>query len=505
MTQLREVAYLELDTFSLAGTSNINASFTNWIFRNVDLRSVMGDMWNKYNKFVIKLQQLNTNGAVSLTSSNNSAIAFNMAGLDWINLYYEAGGSIQKWAPITQVITASSGSWNQEYLWPNNSVGINFRKGQPIVDLEFQIYAIANTNLNLVTTNTYTNNQMTFTIEPAEDNENEMGLMVLNTTPGISTTGKIALTGNNVFIYNNFNIKDVCREFWDKYDDFELIYANYTATNIGTAFTVPEGQQIVAFRGFDFNNNYVGTGSGNYQMDLGVLACSRFGVTTATHLFDQMMPARVQFKKSNATMQLELQFRTYDNSAVTSLSIGNRRWQGMIYIKPIRKELGCCEKGTLVLSGAGMTTTPANFGVTNANVTNTTWSNINLRNVCRGFWDKYTKFNIFLNQSQNSITTTDPTEQALALYMTGLNFETPWNVNPNIGSQVWTIGGVMFGHTITTQSIFAVCNGNTKGIMFNKTTDVVDINMFVQTIDGSALAATGCLNGTFIFTIVGVE
>lgn len=502
MTQLREVAYLELDTFSLAGTSNINASFTNWIFRNVDLRSVMGDMWNKYDKFVIKLQQLNTNGAVSIVASSNSAIAINMAGLDWINLYYEAGGSIQKWAPITQVISAATGNWNQEYLWPNNSVGINFRKGQPIVDLEFQIYTIANNNLDLVTTFTYANNQMALTIEPAEDNENEMGLMVLNTNTGINTPGKVVT--NSVYTYNNFNIKDVCREFWDKYDDFELIYANYTSTSAGNV-SVVDAQQIVAMRGFDFINNYVGTGSGSYLMDLAVLACNRFGATGTTHIYDVMMPTRVQFKKSNATMQLELQFRTYDNSATSTLSIANRRWQGIFYIKPIRKELGCCEKGTLVLSGAGMTTTPENFGVTNASVTNTTWRNINLRNVCRGFWDKYTKFNIFLNQSQNSMTTADATEQALALYMSGLNFETPWNVNPNIGSQVWTIGGVMFGHTITTQSIFSVSNGNTKGIMFNKTSDVVDINMFVQTIDGSALAATGSLNGTFIFTIVGVE
>lgn len=504
MTQLREIAYLELDTYSLAGTSNINASFTNWIFRNIDLRKVMGDMWNKYDKFIIKLQQMNTNGAVSLTNSNNSAIAINMAGLDWINLYYEAGGSSQKWAPITQVITNSTGNWNQEYIWQNGSVGINFRKGQPIVDLEFQIYQIANTNLNLVTTSTYANNQMTLTIEPAEDNENEMGLMVLNTTPGIGTSGKIALTGNNVFIYNNFNIKDVCREFWDKYDDFELIYANYTSTGLGV-FTVPEAQQIVAMKGFDFINNYVGTGSGNYQTDIAVLAGNKFGNSATTHLFDQMMPNRVQFKKSNATMQLELQFRTYDNSSVSTITVATRRWQGLIYVKPIRKELGCCEKGTLVLSGAGMTTAQTNYGFTNAAVSNTTWTNINLRSVCRGFWDKYTKFNIFYSQSQNNVTTADATEQSLMLYMTGLNFETPWNVNPNVGSQVWTVGGMLNGHTITTQLIFAVTNGNTKGIMFHKTSDIVNINLYVQTIDNTALAATGCLNGTFIFTIVGVE
>jgi hypothetical protein len=354
----------------------------------------------------------------------------------------------------------------------------------------------------LVTTFTYANNQMALTIEPAEDNENEMGLMVLNTNTDITTSGKIIT--NSVYTYNNFNIKDVCREFWDKYEDFELIYTNYTSTSAGNV-SVVDAQQIVAMKGFNFLNNYCGTGSGNYQTDLAVLGCNRFGASGTTHIYDVMVPNRVQFKKSGETMQLELQFRTFNNNSISALTIANRRWQGMFYIKPIKKDLGCCEKGTLVLSGAGMTTTQTNYGVTNANVTNTTWRNINLRNACQGFWDKYTKFNIFLSQCQNSVTTADATEQVLALYMSGLNFETPWNVNPNIGSQTWTIGGIAFGQTVSTQVIFSPTLGNTKGIMFNKTSDIVDINMFVQTMDNSALVATGCLNGTFIFTIVPVE
>lgn len=504
MTQLREIAYLELDTFSLAGTGDINANFSNWKFRNIDLRSVMGDMWYRYDKFIIKLQQLNTNGTMTFPSgSQTGVIAYNMAGLDWINMYYETGGNIQKWAPLYQVYISSSSS-NQEFLNPNAGYGINFRKGQPIVNLEFQIYPISNGNLNVVTTDTFNNIQMTLTIEPAEDNENEMALMALNTSTSVVTPGKISSSGNNVFTYNNFNIKDVCREFWDKYDDFELIYANYVAVGLGT-FSVVDAQQIVAIRGFDFLNNYVGIGSGNYQTDTAVLACNRFGNSGSTHFFDYLMTTPVQFKKSNETIQLQLQFRTYDNTGIATTTLANRRWQGVFFIKPIRKELGCCEKGTLVLSGAGMTTTQTNYGVTNAAVSNTTWTNIDMRMVCRGFWDKYTKFNIFLNQSQNNVTTADATEQALMLYMTGLNFETPWNVNPNVGSNVWTVGGILDGHTITTQSIFAVSNGNTKGIMFHKTSDVVNINLYVQTINNTSLEATGCLNGTFIFTIVGVE
>jgi hypothetical protein len=39
-----DTAFLELDTYSLAGTSNINANKTNFVFRNVNLKSVMGEM-----------------------------------------------------------------------------------------------------------------------------------------------------------------------------------------------------------------------------------------------------------------------------------------------------------------------------------------------------------------------------------------------------------------------------------------------------------------------------
>jgi hypothetical protein len=128
-----------------------------------------------------------------------------------------------------------------------------------------------------------------------------------------------------------------------------------------------------------------------------------------------------------------------------------------------------------------------------------------LRNACRGFWDKYKKFTIFLNQSVNNPTNTNATQQTLMLYMKGLNFETPWTNDISIDSQTWTIGGVFFGNTVSSPVIREITNGNTRGIMFNKTSDIVDINMFVNTINGTALTATGALNGTYIFTIVPVE
>lgn len=500
MTQLREVAYLELDTFSLAGTADINANFSRWVFRNINMRNVMGDMWNKYDKFVIKLQQLNTNGTSVYGTTGDNTIAYNMAGLDWINLYYETARGSQKWAPVFQHYVTSTTA-NFQYIYPTVG-GVNFRKGQPIVDLEFQIYSLSQTNLNVNTTATYNNNQMTFTIEPAEDDENEMATMVLNTSNNVTVA--VPSSNNNVFTYNNFNIKDVCREFWDKYDDFEIIYASYIATRVG-ATTVPIATQNVAFRGLNFVNNNTGLGSGSFATDIAVMGGTKFSnVVSSVQTSDTMVAHRVQFKKSSDTTTLEVQFRTFDNSAISTFAVSNRQWQGLFYIKPIRKELGCCDKGTLVLSGAGMTTTPADFGFTNASVTNTTWRNINLRNVCRGFWDKYEKFHIFYSQSQNNVTTTDATEQCLIMYMKGLNFETPWNIDPNVDSQTWTIGGIMEGHTITTQAIFNTTYGNTRGIMFHKTADIVDINLYVTTVDGP-LAATGCLNGTFIFTIVGVE
>jgi hypothetical protein len=504
MTQLREIAYLELDTFSLAGTGNINANFSQWTYKNIDLKAVMGPMWDKYNKFIIKMQQISTNGTLTYGSGSSAgSFSYNLAGLDWINLYYEAGQSNQRFAPVAN-IQISTGAPNQTYILPNPSVGFNFRKGQQIVDLEFRIYPIGNTNFNVVTSDTYNNNQMTFTIEPAEDNENEMGAMILNTNNSITTSGKTSTSNNNIITYTNFNIKDVCREFWDKYEDFEIIYSSFTSIGLGAA-TTTQLQQPVAVKGFDYLNNYMGTGSGNFETDTTLLGINKYGAAS-THTFDYMMPSRAQFKKSGSTMVLQLQFKNFDNNGINSFtSISNRRIQMSFFIKPIRKDLGCCDKGTLILSGAGMTTTDAIFGVTNATQTNTTWRNISLRSACRGFWDKYKKFNIFLNQCVCNPTNTTASNQCLMLYMKGLNFETPWTNDTSIDSQTWTIGGVTFGHTITTPAIFEVSNGNTRGIMFNKSKDVVDINMFVKTIDGTALASTGALNGTYIFTIVPVE
>jgi hypothetical protein len=505
MTQLREIAYLELDTFSLAGTGNINANFSQWTYKNIDLKAVLGPMWDKYNKFIIKLQQINTNGTLTYTNSSSGSFSYNLAGLDWINLYYEAGQSSQRFAPVANIQIPSSTS-NNMFILPNPGVGFNFRKGAQIVDLEFRIYQVISNNFNVITTDTYNNNQMTFTIEPAEDNENEMGAMILNTLSTIPTPGRIITDNGNVYTYYNFNIKDVCREFWDKYEDFEIIYSSYTSTSIGAAPTAIQVEQPVAVKGFQYLNNYMGTGFGNYQTDTTVLAINKYA-GGSSHTFDYMMPARVQFKKSADTMVLELQWKNFNNNGINTFSTtGNRRIQSSFFIKPIRKDLGCCDKGTLILSGAGMTTTPANFGVTNAGNTNTTWTNINLRNACRGFWDKYNKFTIFLNQCVCNPTNTNATQQTLMLYMNGLDFETPWTNDISIGSQTWTIGGVLFGHTISAVPVIrGVTNGNTRGIMFNKTSDIVDINMFVNTINGTALTATGALNGTYIFTIVPVE
>lgn len=507
MTQLREVAYLELDTFSLAGTSDINTQKSNWTYRNIDLRKIMGDeMWNKYDKFTLRLQQLNINGTNTFSSTSKGVIAYNMAGLDWINIYYETGGYIKKWAPIFQVLLGN-GSQNQKYMYSNPSTGFNFRKGSPFVNLEFMIYPIENSNFNIVTGETYNNNQMAFTIEPAEDNENEMGVMILNTISSLTsiTPGKVMTNNNNVFTYNNFNIKDVCQEFWNKYDDFEIIYQSYTSTGLSSSLTYITGAQNVVIKGFDYINNFEGIGNGQYETDGAVLGCNKFGIGS-THIWDYSMPSRTQFKKSNETMTLQLQFRNYNNDGISShTGATNRRWQGIFFIKPIRKELGCCDKATLVLSGAGLTTTASSFGVTNSTETDTTWFNVDLRMACRGFWDKYKKFNIFFTQSQNNITNANATQQCLMLYMKGLNFETPYNNDTSISSDTWTVGGIMEGHTISTPNIFQASSGNTKGIMFNKSSDIVNINLFVKTINNIALTASGCLNGTFIFTIVGVE
>ena len=62
-----DTAFLSLDTYVLAGTSNINAAKTVFTFRNVNIKNIIGEMWNRYDKFSIRMVSTMYSAAVTNT------------------------------------------------------------------------------------------------------------------------------------------------------------------------------------------------------------------------------------------------------------------------------------------------------------------------------------------------------------------------------------------------------------------------------------------------------
>lgn len=489
---------MELDTYNLPA-SDINTDRSNYVFRNINLKNVMGAMWDKYDKFILKVVSRRMDSG-SVGGSGNNLININLKGLDWINCLNENTPNSQIWMPI---MTANYNPSATSSIAPtNNGYGFNFRKSSPIVNLEFFYTILGNNGMVLPTvTAPYGQTIFTFLIEPAENNQNEMGVMALYTN-STNTFYKVISDGDRVYTYYNFNMKNVCSEFWHKYDDFEIIMENTQALGIGTK-TDEQSLQVIQMSGFCWNNNLTKKASNNYSTADAVVGFIKVGVASSDHRFNAWNNCSpVQFKKSGDTVQMRIEVRNYDNSALNTSIIANRREVWTFYIRPIHKDFNP-EKATLTLNSNGLTTTMTDIGIRNANWTDITLKNVNLRQACQSMWDKYKKFNIFFTALNNVATGATRNDLCLNLNCQGLSLDTQYDGRTT--SQTWDIGLIVTYDNGGTPGARPTTYGATHSTTFYKNQDTVDLRLFATDINNNNLGTIQCLNGTFTFTIVGVE
>ena len=200
-----DTAFLSLDTFVLIGTSNINAAKTIFTFRNVNIRNIIGEMWNRYDKFSIRMISTLYNGVVANSGSQAYMIQNNMKGFDWINCYDEKYGTGQTYMPVGFV----KGSNTPVYNIPvNNQYCFNFRKGKEVIDIEMNITNLG-TNGGTGTPTAITSmpdQNYTFIIQPAENNQNEMGYLGLY-------TATVSQSGTNPIQWTSKTVTDNCRTY----------------------------------------------------------------------------------------------------------------------------------------------------------------------------------------------------------------------------------------------------------------------------------------------------
>jgi hypothetical protein len=160
------------------------------------------------------------------------------------------------------------------------------------------------------------------------------------------------------------------------------------------------------------------------------------------------------------------------------------------------------------LNTLGLTTTDTNLGVRNSTYTSVTLHNIDLRLVCKTFWEKYNKYNLFLTSYATAYGSgggaAAGAESGL-LKLSGLNMinQTTVQTTNDAQTQTATLGVINLSATATTVGFPNGCSNNMV-TSFYKTADLVDITLTLEQIGTTAFTGSPLL-GSFVFTIVPVK
>lgn len=489
-------------------------SFT---FNNIDLKNVMGEMWDKYDTFALKLVSCSTQGTTTTPSTTYSVVCWNVRGLEWVNLFNEYTGTHlnQQWAPIVFLSVQQSAPQTNPLI-TNTGQSFNFKKGMRNVNLEFAMSWIDTVSPNgygggpgqLGTTYLYNDVEFHFLFEPVIPGKmNECACFLFDTNPDPQIrVGRNVSADRKEYSYPAFNMRNLCSLFWDKHTDFEIQMAQSllrgTGTLTGNIRIVP-----IQLNGLNFVNNGTKQSNNTEQLNLstenailGTVIAPNSG--SAYPVNNSYPVAPVQFKKDQDRVPLTITFKNNENTGNSNISLTGVHplWQIAFFVKPIYE----VEKATLNINPFGLTTTETNLGVRDAGFTTFTLKGIDMRRVCASMWNKYDRFNIFLTQTSFNTTGTNFVG-AFMLQMEGFDFIPQLSLtNTQRQTQVATLGAV---------TTFSDANNNeTQGTFasvvttFYKTKDVVDLTLTARTMNDAAFSATfEPLAGLYTFTIVGVK
>lgn len=143
----------------VGGWNNARQTF----YFNIKMRQLLGDLWDKYDFYVLSLTALNSFPEASMT---NAIMAnFNVGGLNWRNSgYNQANRANGYYAPLTSMHLTPSAHAN--LIYSTNACSLTFAKGDPDVRLEFEVRNALTNALAVPTANYLPTFTFTFDITP---------------------------------------------------------------------------------------------------------------------------------------------------------------------------------------------------------------------------------------------------------------------------------------------------------------------------------------------------
>lgn len=505
---LSESGSLILSTSSTTSPCTINATKSDFTFSNINMRNVLGAAWDKYDVFTMKVASAASAGTITTSNSNNAILCYNMAGFTWENLHYDTAYMSQTYVPIAVFNEQTTASQNQYIV--NTGQSYNFRKSSDIVNLNFTITFPDDTSGPSTfgvppAGNIYNDVAFHLVFEPVIPGEmNECAFFGFNLSSLISSqVGRTVSSDRKEYNYPAFDMKRLCRNFWDKHEDFEIQWAFNNHIGIGT---LSGNARICLFQmnGLSFVNS--STKNSNSTDRLGmttespIIGAIIYATTSTTHgatMYSNYAP--IQFKRDGDNANLTINLKNFDNSVPFAFTFTSTNPRGMVgfFIKPIYK----VPKATLFINPFGLTTSQTNLGIINAGATEFTLNNVNMRQACRSMWDKYKKFNIFLTTAISQLATTQTANQAYILQMEGLNFINQTAYITSTGQTTTATFG-----TVTMYGAVQTSNTYQSALVtsFNRDLDFVNLTLRAVPLASGTAFTSNPLNCNFGFTIVGI-
>lgn len=511
---LSDSASLILSTKSTVNPCTINAQKSAFTFSNIDMKNVMGEMWDKYDQFALKLISFSTDGAVTVGGSVDGLITYNLRGLEWSNLIYESTGSInnKEWVPVAYAFLSATLPLTNPLI-TNTGWSFNFKKNSRMVDLEFAIGTASVFGASAFgvprPSTSYNNVEFHFLFEPVIAGKmNECAFYGFNSSPTLTGLIKRDVPADRtIYSYPDFNMRNLCQLFWDKHDNFEIqmpiVSLRGPAAIAGDIRIVP-----VQMSGLNFVNN--GTKQSNATSGLmlnsenAILGSLMLPTNSSSYYVDMSYPvAPVQFKKDGDNVPLTITLKNSENTGPTIVTLTGATqplFQMGFFVKPIYE----VEKAQLFINPFGLTTTETNLGVRDTNYTTFTLKKIDLRQVCQSMWDKYDRFNIFLTSVTWHAPVGNATNAAFIIQMEGFDFINQLSLTAsNRQNQVATLGS-FYASPTPTSDVRTIGTMASCVTTFLKTKDIVDLTLTAIPLGATAFSAMSPFHANFTFTIVGV-
>ena len=170
----QEIACLVLKTNVLTtdGTTNAygtgNSKLSSFTWTNINLRTLLGDMFDKYDRFMLLLQNISNALSGNIAASDDRAILINMSGLSFVNSTYNQKLQSNSGGLIVGPFIFASAATVQSQMYNNFAIS-TFIKQNDIVNISIYYTKIKDDSSPTTASTTYPHMAFIFNIVGIEE------------------------------------------------------------------------------------------------------------------------------------------------------------------------------------------------------------------------------------------------------------------------------------------------------------------------------------------------